>query len=78
MDEGARRALLQRINALERQQVKYRQGVVTDDSPLSVALGGSEIPYTNVKRVAGGTLAIGDVVAVLTFGNDLIVLGKVV
>lgn len=76
MDPQAIRELLERLGALERQSVRYRQGVVTTASPLAVALGGSSVPYSSVKTIATGLL-VNDVVAVLMFGNDLLVLGKV-
>lgn len=73
--------LLQKLQAqlrdLERGQVRYRQGLVTATSPLSVALGGSDVSYTDVAALDGGIFAVNDVVAVLTFGNDLLVLGKI-
>lgn len=79
MDDQTQRDLIQRVQTLERQAIKYRQGVITDDSPLSVALGGSDTPFTDVKRLDdGATLAVDDLVAVLTFGNDLLVLGRIV
>lgn len=71
------RDLLDRLARLERYQVRYRQGVVTAISPLSVAIGGSDVPYTSVRVLRGAALRIGDPVAVLTFGNDLLVLGAI-
>lgn len=76
MDRDALRDLLTRLGRLERYLPRYRQGVVTDDNPLSVALGGSDVSYTSVRTIAPG-LAVDDVVAVLVIGNDLIVLGRV-
>ena len=70
-------ALARRVERLEQTAVRYRQGVVTATAPLSVALGGSDIAYTDVKQLAGVTLAIGEPVAVLTFGADLLVLGRI-
>lgn len=55
---------------------QVRLGVITDTSPLSVALGGSDTPYTNVKAVAGAGLAVDDVVSVIRFGADLLILGR--
>ena len=54
-----------------------RVGVITDTAPLSVALGGADLAYTDVKAIATG-LAVDDVVSVLQFGNDLLILGKIV
>lgn len=66
-----------RFRRLEQDHVKHRVGVVTDLSPLSVALGGSDTPYTDVKRVEGAALAVDDVVSVLKFDGDLIILGRI-
>lgn len=71
------RDLTRRLDTLNRIAVRYRQGEITSLSPLSVDLGGSGIPYTSVRALPGSALAIGDVVAVLTWGNDLLVLGRV-
>lgn len=75
MDPRTALKLVDRIQELERGQVRVRLGVVTDDSPLSVALGGSDVPFTDVKAVDGQVLAADDVVVVLTWGRDLLVLG---
>lgn len=69
--------LVERLQNLEADQVRIRLGEVTDDSPLSVALGGNSTPYTSVKALAGVALAVGDLVAVTLFGRDLLVLGKI-
>jgi len=70
--------LARRVTELERTQVRYRQGVVTATSPLSVTLGGSTVAYTSVKAlVQPVALAVNDVVAVLAWGSDLIVLGRI-
>lgn len=76
MNEETAKRIDQRFRKLEREGVRYRQGVVTDDSPLSVALGGSDTPYTGVVALDASILKVGDTVATLTFGNDLIVLGR--
>lgn len=69
--------LLRRLGLLERHGVQHRPGVVTSVSPLSVALGGSPISYTAVKATSDMPLSIGDAVSVQTFGNDLIVQGRI-
>lgn len=69
--------LSQRVELLARQQIRYRQGVITNDSPLSVAVGGSDIPYTDVKQIDGVSANIGDSVGVFMFGNDILVLGVI-
>jgi hypothetical protein len=71
------RDLLGRVQRLERGSVRVRVGEVTDDSPLAVSLGGADVAYEDVKSVVAG-LTIGDTVAVLLWGGDLIVLGEIV
>jgi len=75
MDDAAIRELLQRLGIIERTAVRYRQGIVTDDNPLAVALGGSDVPFVDLRALA--PVHVGDAVAVLTFGNDALVLGAV-
>ena len=67
----------ERFGRLERSQVKYRQGVVETTSPLTVKLGGSDVAVAAVALDSAGALGAGEVVAVLAFGNDLIVLGPI-
>ncbi|MBA3583415.1 MAG: hypothetical protein H0W36_02600 [Gemmatimonadetes bacterium] len=74
MDHRTATEILQRLAKLERETVRYRQGVVTDDSPLSVALGGSTVAYEDVSTIAAH-LEAGDTVGALAFANDLLVLG---
>ncbi len=69
--------LMRRLGLLERHGVQHSMGVVTSVLPLSVALGGSPISYTAVKATSDMPLSIGDAVSVQTFGNDLIVQGRV-
>lgn len=79
MDRQALQDIVRRLNDLERRSIKLRLGVITDTSPLSVALGGSDIAYTDVKRLESyASPVVDDLVAVLLFGNDLLVLGTVV
>lgn len=75
MNERMLRDLLKRVRALERQMPRLRVGEVTGVGPLDVSLGGSDVPYEDVKSVQG--VASGDRVAALLAGNDLIVLGAV-
>lgn len=68
----------QRVAELERVGLRYRQGVVTDDSPLTVELGGDGVSLANVSQLdSAGPLAVGDVVAVLSFATELLVIGKI-
>lgn len=69
--------LLAELHELRRRQVTYRQGVVSTASPLAIKVGGSTVALTGVKRLASYTPVLNDVVAVLAFGNDVLVLGKV-
>lgn len=76
MNDAILRSLMERIDKLERERVRYRQGVVTDDDPLSVAVGGAATPYTGVDSLAGpASLRAGDNVGALTWGNSMLVLG---
>jgi hypothetical protein len=72
------RDLDRRLRALERTSVRYRQGVVTSDSPLAVALGGdTDNPLTDVQQLhSAGALQVDDVIAALQFASDLLVLGR--
>lgn len=76
MNDAMLRSLMERIEKLERERVRYRQGVVTDDDPLSVAIGGAATPYTGADSLAGpGSLRRDDNVGALTWGNSMLVLG---
>jgi hypothetical protein len=77
MNEAMVKAMLARIQALEDAAVDIRRGEVTDDSPLAVALGGSDIPHPDCKHEAAYTPVIGDQVMVLVWGNDIFVLDKI-
>lgn len=76
MNRDVQDDLQRRITALERSAARHRVGEVTATTPLEVALGGASVSYADVKSVATG-LQVGDIVSVLTFGNDLIVLGVI-
>jgi len=67
--------LQRRLVALERTAVRFRLGEVDDTGPLDVKLGGSDVPYEDVRSVQ--PVETGQIVAALMFGNDLIVLGPV-
>lgn len=70
--------LLQRdLKALTRRAVAHRIGEVTAISPLTISLGGATETYVGVRQLAGPTYWIGDVVSVLMWGNDLLVIGKI-
>ena len=69
------RAILQRLDALERTTPKVRLGEVTDDSPLTVTLGGSDVEIPGVPTLTA--VETGDPILALTYGNGIVVLGEV-
>jgi hypothetical protein len=71
------RELSRRITALEDTRPRLRTGVVTDTSPLSVALGGADIPFTDLRAIDGQTFTLGDTVACLVWKGDMLVLGVI-
>jgi hypothetical protein len=75
MDNDVIIDLQRRLKALEESVAYPRIGVVSSLSPLAVKVGGSSVPFTNVKALA--PVAIGQQVSVLVWGNDLLVLGAV-
>lgn len=77
MDQAALRSLLKRLEVLERTAVRARLGEVTDDSPLTITLGGADTEIASAPALADAPLATGDPVAVLTHGNGLLVLGRI-
>lgn len=78
MNDQILQDILRRLQRLDQTTVRYRAGEVTDVGPLDVALGGSDVPYEDVASVAGVQLNIGDQVAALLWGNDMLVLGRMV
>jgi hypothetical protein len=78
VNDAMLRDLLRRVTALERQRVLVRRGEVIATGPLDVALGGSDVAYEDVKQLGAETLVVGDQVAVLMWGGDLVVLGTIV
>lgn len=60
-----------------RTRAKLRIGVVSATAPLAVKLGGSDVAYTDVRRLASYVPTVGDTVAVLVAGNTLLVLGNI-
>lgn len=73
LDERVAREL-QRLNG---SKVGWRQAVVTDDDPLTVKLGGSDIEVL-VAGIDGLSYPVGDVVTVLVQGQDMLAVGKAV
>lgn len=77
MDDAALRQIMRRLDHLERTSVRARLGEVTDDSPLAVTLGGADTAIDSAPHLADVALDAGDPVAALTYGNGLLVLGRV-
>lgn len=77
MNPDMLRDLLTRVQELDRRHVAYRQGVVTATSPLAVALGGSSTSNASLRALSTYVPLVGDVVGVLTFDHDVIVLGAI-
>lgn len=77
MDDAALRQIMRRLDQLERTSVRTRLGEVTDDSPLTITLGGDDTDIADAPHLADATLDTGDPVAALTAGNGLLVLGRV-
>lgn len=71
-------SILRRLNEAERSSVSIRIGLVTDTSPLTVAIGGDEDnPWAGVKVLSdAGRLEVDDIVACLVTQNDVLVLGR--
>lgn len=66
-----------RISDVERHAVRYRQGVVAGLNPLTVKLGGSDVAVQATRMADVGDLQVNDVVSVLSFDADLLVIGQV-
>lgn len=75
MDDKTLEAILRDIQWLKRNACFLRDGEVTDDSPLTITLGGGTIEIASVSRHSSYTPTIGDRVSVLVRGNSLLVLG---
>lgn len=76
IDERTLNLLLDRLGWLEAHAVTREYGVVTDDSPLAIAIGSSDTSITNVARVASYTPVVDERVLVLKVGSDYIVIGE--
>lgn len=69
-------AIIDQLNQLAATATNYRQGVVTAITPnLQVSLGQSAVSYTNVSMIDGIDISVGDTVACIVMGNDMLVLG---
>ena len=76
MNDLVLRDLQRRLSALERSTVRYRAGEITGPAPRRRA--GRLRDLLRRREVHDGRSDIGDIVATLVFGNDLIVLGRIV
>jgi sugar lactone lactonase YvrE len=63
------------LKELRGSRVGWRQGVVTDDDPLTVRLGGSGTEVL-VQGIDGLVYNVSDVVTVLVQGSDMLAVGK--
>ena len=71
------RKILLRVQALEAWAPRFRVGTVTDDSPLTITLGGGDTPIIGVKAVRAYTPIVGDIVSCVNYASDLLVLGAI-
>lgn len=78
MNDELVQELLRRIKEIEARSVAVKIGVVesTTATTASVKLSGASTAYTGL-RVLNAVPAVNDRVAVLTFGTDMLVLGKI-
>lgn len=72
MDDATARALVERLDRIEKEMMRFAVGEVTALSPLTVKVSGASTAFTGVKAIASVT--VGEIVAVLRWGNDLLVL----
>lgn len=75
MDPKTLRKIMGEFLKIKRAMVEHRRGEITGLAPLQVTLGGASVPFEDVRSITGG-LQVGDQVSALTFGNDMIVLGR--
>lgn len=75
MPKPARKQQNERAKAVAQKMPSVRMGTITDTSPLSVVLGGSdpENAYVDVKAL-GTDLSVDDVVPCLLFGHSVLIL----
>lgn len=78
MDERILQELMDELKAIKLTIPDVRTGIVTTASPLAVTVGASGVPLTGLKRLSSYTPTAADQVSVLFWGNDVIVLGKIV
>ena len=82
MDDQTLERLMRELKWLRENAAFIREGVVTDDSPLTIALGGVDLVanpdavHPSVTRLASYTPTTNDRVSVLVKGNSLLVLGE--
>lgn len=66
--------LMRKLRAVDREAVRHRRAEVTNNSPVMIQLGGSSVSVP-AEVLPGFAPAIGDTVSVLSFDNDLLVIG---
>lgn len=75
MDDRTQRRILDWLKRLDQRKLSRSIGMVTDTSPLTVEIAGSEI--AGVSKLASYTPSVGHRVYVIRSGRDLTVLGQV-
>lgn len=75
MNEKLLHELMGRLDVLDRNAVRLRIGQVTATSPLTVSVGGSATPQAGAHSLTA--LSVGNRVAILVSGNDMLVLGVI-
>lgn len=76
MNVASIKDVMMRLKHLERTSARLRKGVVTAVGPLAVDLGDAGVAHSNVSAIDGLALGVGDVVAALMRGNEVVVLGR--
>lgn len=72
MDEQVLENIMDRLDVIERDMVRVRQGVITSTSPLQVDIGNSGVPV-NAKSI--NAVSLDETVWVLKWRGDLLILG---
>lgn len=76
MDTELLTKLLSRLAGTERVLPRFRTGVVTAATPLTITIGGSTSTVASAITLGSYVPTVGDVVICVTYANDLIILGK--
>lgn len=73
MDQRSERRILDWLKRLDRTRVTWSIGLVTDDSPFTVAVEGE--PVEGLTKLASYSPTVNDQVLILRRGHDSIVVG---